>query len=79
MATNGKSNGAPAVNGRAYPIEGPSYDVVVIHPDISKVSKMDAHRAHDVRTHAFISSRGSALPAVQIATLANRIRAALGG
>ena len=30
MATNGKSNGAPAVNGRAYPIEGHSYDVVVI-------------------------------------------------
>ena len=30
MATNGKSNGAPAVNGRAYPIEDHSYDVVVI-------------------------------------------------
>ncbi|HET9414016.1 MAG TPA: FAD-binding protein, partial [Pseudolabrys sp.] len=30
MATNGKSNGAPAVNGRAYPIESHSYDVVVI-------------------------------------------------
>src|SRR5881275_1933967 len=30
MATNGKSNGAPAVNGRAYPIEDHAYDVVVI-------------------------------------------------
>src|ERR1019366_227429 len=30
MATNGKSNGAPAVNGSAYPIEDHSYDVVVI-------------------------------------------------
>src|SRR4026209_1169630 len=30
MATNGKSNGAPSVNGRAYPIEDHSYDVVVI-------------------------------------------------
>src|SRR6187399_2938518 len=30
MATNGKSNGAPAVNGRAYPIEDHSYDVVVV-------------------------------------------------
>ncbi len=30
MATNGKSNGAPGVNGRAYPIEDHSYDVVVI-------------------------------------------------
>ena len=30
MATNGKSNGGPAVNGRAYPIEDHSYDVVVI-------------------------------------------------
>src|SRR5438105_1278612 len=30
MATNGKSNGAPAVNGRAYPVEDHSYDVVVI-------------------------------------------------
>ena len=34
MATNGKSNGksnaAPAVNGRAYPIEDHTYDVVVI-------------------------------------------------
>ena len=29
MATNG-SNGAPAINGRAYPIEDHSYDVVVI-------------------------------------------------
>ena len=29
MATNG-SNGAPAVNGRAYPIEDHTYDVVVI-------------------------------------------------
>ncbi len=30
MAKNEKSNGAPAVNGRAYPIEDHSYDVVVI-------------------------------------------------
>src|ERR1700686_5161911 len=30
MATNGKSNGAPAVNERAYPIEDHSYDVVVV-------------------------------------------------
>ncbi len=30
MATNGKSGGAPAVNGRAYPIEDHSYDVVVV-------------------------------------------------
>ena len=30
MATNGKSSGAPAVNGRAYPIEDHSYDVVVV-------------------------------------------------
>ena len=30
MATNGKSNGAPAVNGKAYPIEDHSYDVVVV-------------------------------------------------
>ena len=30
MAKNGKSSGAPAVNGRAYPIEDHSYDVVVI-------------------------------------------------
>src|SRR5262249_16079409 len=30
MATNGKSNGAPAVNGRAYPIEDHSHDVVVV-------------------------------------------------
>src|SRR5258707_9838789 len=30
MATNGKSNGAPAVNGRAYPIEDHRYDVVVV-------------------------------------------------
>ncbi len=30
MATNGKSNGGPAVNGNAYPIEDHSYDVVVI-------------------------------------------------
>ena len=29
MATNG-SNGAPAINGRAYPIEDHTYDVVVI-------------------------------------------------
>src|SRR3979409_1200025 len=32
MATNGKSNGAagPSVNGKAYPIEDHSYDVVVV-------------------------------------------------
>src|SRR6476619_1335857 len=30
MATNGKSSGAPAINGRAYPIEDHSYDVVVV-------------------------------------------------
>ncbi|MEA2872488.1 MAG: succinate dehydrogenase / fumarate reductase, flavoprotein subunit, partial [Hyphomicrobiales bacterium] len=30
MATNGKSNGAPAVNGLAYPIEDHTYDVVVV-------------------------------------------------
>ena len=30
MATNGKSNGGPAVNGNAYPIEDHNYDVVVI-------------------------------------------------
>ena len=30
MAGNGKTNGAPAVNGRAYPIEDHSYDVVVV-------------------------------------------------
>src|SRR6476661_1228922 len=30
MATNGKTNGTPAVNGRAYPIEDHSYDVVVV-------------------------------------------------
>jgi succinate dehydrogenase / fumarate reductase flavoprotein subunit len=30
MAGNGKTNGAPAVSGRAYPIEDHSYDVVVI-------------------------------------------------
>ena len=30
MATNGKSNDAPAVTGRAYPIEDHSYDVVVV-------------------------------------------------
>ena len=30
MAKNGKGNGAPAVNGAAYPIEDHSYDVVVI-------------------------------------------------
>jgi succinate dehydrogenase / fumarate reductase flavoprotein subunit len=30
MATNGKSNGAPAISGNAYPIEDHSYDVVVI-------------------------------------------------
>src|SRR5712692_10877275 len=30
MATNGKSDGAPAINGRAYPIEEHSYDVVVV-------------------------------------------------
>src|SRR5512133_2335394 len=30
MATNGKSSGAPAINGRAYPIEDHSYDVIVV-------------------------------------------------
>src|SRR5437764_279664 len=30
MATNGKGNGGPAVNGRAYPIEDHTYDVVVV-------------------------------------------------
>src|SRR4051812_18080933 len=30
MASNGKSNGAPAVNGGAYPIEDHTYDVVVV-------------------------------------------------
>src|SRR5215471_15315840 len=30
MATNVKSSGAPAINGRAYPIEDHSYDVVVV-------------------------------------------------
>ena len=30
MASNGKSNGGPAVNGRAYPVEDHSYDVVVV-------------------------------------------------
>src|SRR5512132_2673899 len=30
MATNGKSGGAPVVNGRAYPIEDHTYDVVVV-------------------------------------------------
>ncbi len=31
MATNGSGNGAaPAINGRAYPIEDHSYDVVVV-------------------------------------------------
>ncbi len=30
MATNGQGNGAPAVNGRAYPIEDHTYDVVVV-------------------------------------------------
>ena len=30
MATNGKTNGAPSVNGRAYPIEDHTYDVVVV-------------------------------------------------
>ena len=39
MATNGKSNGAPAVNGSAYPIEDHSYDVVAVsytHLDVYK-------------------------------------------
>src|SRR6476659_5074118 len=30
MATNGKSGGTPSINGRAYPIEDHSYDVVVV-------------------------------------------------
>jgi succinate dehydrogenase / fumarate reductase flavoprotein subunit len=30
MATNGQNGGAPAVNGRAYPIEDHTYDVVVV-------------------------------------------------
>jgi len=30
MATNGKSSGAPSINGRAYPIEDHTYDVVVV-------------------------------------------------
>jgi succinate dehydrogenase / fumarate reductase, flavoprotein subunit len=30
MATNGSNGGAPAVNGRAYPIEDHTYDVVVV-------------------------------------------------
>ena len=30
MATNGQTNGGPAVNGRAYPIEDHTYDVVVV-------------------------------------------------
>ncbi len=30
MASNGSSNGAPAINGRAYPIEDHSYDVLVV-------------------------------------------------
>src|SRR6201981_8286 len=30
MATNGKSSEAPAINGRAYPIEDHHYDVVVV-------------------------------------------------
>src|SRR6187455_2774635 len=30
MATNGQGNGAPTVNGRAYPIEDHTYDVVVV-------------------------------------------------
>src|SRR5712692_5967872 len=30
MASNGKSDGAPAINGRAYPIEDHSYDVIVV-------------------------------------------------
>ena len=28
--TNGKANGAPATNGKAYPIEDHTYDVVVV-------------------------------------------------
>ena len=30
MAANGSGNGAPKVNGRAYPIEDHTYDVVVV-------------------------------------------------
>ncbi|HVY59979.1 MAG TPA: succinate dehydrogenase flavoprotein subunit [Xanthobacteraceae bacterium] len=30
MPTNGSGNGAPAINGRAYPIEDHSYDVIVV-------------------------------------------------
>jgi succinate dehydrogenase / fumarate reductase, flavoprotein subunit len=30
MSTNGSGNGAPGVNGRAYPIEDHTYDVVVV-------------------------------------------------
>jgi len=30
MSTNGSGNGAPAINGRAYPIEDHTYDVVVV-------------------------------------------------
>ena len=29
-AANGKGNGAPATNGKAYPIEDHTYDVVVV-------------------------------------------------
>src|SRR3974377_1650433 len=30
MAVNGKTKGAPAINGRAYPIDDHTYDVVVV-------------------------------------------------
>ena len=30
MATNGSEHGAPAINGRAYPIEDHTYDVLVV-------------------------------------------------
>ena len=37
MAGNGSTNGAPNINGRAYPIEDHSYDVIVVGAGISGI------------------------------------------
>jgi succinate dehydrogenase / fumarate reductase flavoprotein subunit len=58
MATNGSGNGAaaPAVNGRAYPIEDHTYDVIVVGAGGSCISKVFPTRSHTVAAQGGIAA-----------------------
>src|SRR6478672_9819298 len=60
METNGKGNGGPAVNGRAYPIEDHTYDVVVVGAGGAGLRTACITKVFPTRSHTVAAQGGIA-------------------